>query len=125
MANYATVGSNMIEKARDFYDGLLGTVGMQKRFDHPSGGRIYGGENGKFGVLPPHDENDASVGNGTMIGFGAKDRAGVDAFHAKALELGGQCEGEPGERAGGPAYFAYVRDLDGNKLCAYTFNPPA
>src|SRR5262245_54219863 len=125
MTGYATVGSNRIEEARDFYDGLLGTVGMEKAFDHPSGGRIYRGSSGTFGVLRPHNEKDASVGNGTMIGFGAKSREGVDAFHAKALELGGTSEGEPGVRGGGPAYFAYVRDLDGNKLCAYCFNPPS
>ena len=77
-----------------------------------------------FGVLRPHDEKDASVGNGTMIGFSLANRADVDSFHAKALELGGTCEGAPGLRAGSDAaYFTYVRDLDGNKLCAYTFNP--
>jgi predicted lactoylglutathione lyase len=54
-----------------------------------------------------------------MFGFSLKDRAQVDAFHAKALELGGTCDGAPGVRGPG-AYFAYMRDLDGNKLFAYS-----
>ena len=53
-----------------------------------------------------------------MFGFSLKDREQVDAFHAKALELGGTCDGPPGLRGPG-SYFAYFRDLDGNKLCAY------
>jgi predicted lactoylglutathione lyase len=53
-----------------------------------------------------------------MSGFGFDTRAEVDAFHAKALTLGGKDEGAPGERA--PSfYFSYFRDLDGNKLCAF------
>ena len=78
-----------------------------------------------FGVLAPADGREASVGNGTMIGFLLGSRAAVRQIHAKALELGGRCEGVPGPR--GPeetqAYFAYFRDLDGNKLCAYSFGP--
>ena len=127
MIAYATVGSNRIEEARQFYDGLMDIVGMQKAFEHPSGGRIYGGGNGSmFGVLQPYDGKGATSGNGTMVGFSLENREKVDAFHAKALASGGTSEGEPGLRAGSDtAYFAYVRDLDGNKLCAYTFTPSA
>ena len=128
MLNYATVGSNDLEKAKAFYDSLLETIGMTKFFDHPSGGRLYGRPgNSLFGVLGPHDGNAACIGNGTMAGFGLENRAAVDAFHAKALELGAANEGDPGPRGGenSPAYFAYFRDHDGNKLCAYHFLPPA
>jgi predicted lactoylglutathione lyase len=55
-----------------------------------------------------------------MGGFDFESREAVDAFHAKAIELGGSCEGPPGERMPG-VYFAYFRDLDGNKLCGYKF----
>jgi predicted lactoylglutathione lyase len=55
-----------------------------------------------------------------MFGFMLDSKDKVRAFHAKALELGGKCEGEPALR--GPvetgSFAAYVRDLDGNKLCA-------
>ena len=60
----------------------------------------------------------ATVGNGAMSTFRFDTRAEVDAFHAKALALGGADEGAPGERAPG-FYMSYFRDLDGNKLCAF------
>ena len=128
MISYATVGSNQIEKARDFYDALLATIGMKTFFDHPTGGRLYGRPGkGLFGVLGPYDGGAASIGNGAMAGFGFESTEAVDAFHAKAMSLGAANEGDPGSRFGenSPAYFAYFRDLDGNKLCAYHFRPKA
>lgn len=119
--NYMTVGSNNLVKAKAFYDGLLGSIGMQPVHEHASGGRLYRGKDtGLFGVLGPYDGNPACVGNGAMGGFSFDTREEVDAFHAKALELGGADEGAPGERMPG-AYFAYFRDPDGNKLCGYKF----
>ncbi len=126
MLNYATVGSNRLEDAKAFYDQLLPLAGMGPKFDHPSGGRLYSAADGTmFGVLGPADGGAANVGNGTMVGFAFTSRNEAAAFHAKAMELGGTCEGPPGLR--GPeefgAYFAYFRDLDGNKLCAYRWGP--
>ena len=119
--SYFTVGSNDLEKAKVFYDALLGPLGMKPRFEHPSGGRLYGARGmGLFGVLGPHDGQPATVGNGFMGGFSFDTTEEVDAFHAKALELGATDEGAPGERGPG-VYFAYFRDLDGNKLCGYKF----
>ena len=119
MLSYATVGSNRLEDAKAFYDALLGSIGLTPMFEHPSGGRVYGrdGQIG-FGVLGPYDGAPATVGNGSMFAFALETRAAVDAFHAKALALGGTDEGAPGVR-GPDWYFTYVRDLDGNKLCAY------
>lgn len=119
--NYMTVGSNKLEQAKAFYDGLLGSIGWQKAFEHPSGGRIYSSPAGQlFGVLGPHDGKAATIGNGTMGGFSFDKPEEVAAFHAKAMQLGGSDEGAPGERGPG-LYFAYFRDVDGNKLCAYKF----
>ncbi|MEN3975733.1 VOC family protein [Emcibacter sp. SYSU 3D8] len=120
MISYCTVGSNRLEDAKAFYDALLATIGMKPRFEHPSGGRLYSGDAGMFGVLGPFDKQPATVGNGSMVGFSLDTPEEVAAFHAKALELGATTDGDPGERAPG-AYFAYFRDLDGNKLCAYKF----
>jgi len=88
-------------------------------FEHPSGGRVYGKDGSLFfGVLGPYDKKPATIGNGSMVALNFDNRAQVDAFHARALSLGGTDEGAPGER--GPSfYFSYFRDLDGNKLCAY------
>jgi catechol 2,3-dioxygenase-like lactoylglutathione lyase family enzyme len=117
---YYTVGSNRLEDAKAFYDALLSTIGMDKLFDHPSGGRIYGAPGDMFAVLGPHNGEPATIGNGSMGGFSFDTPDEVAAFHAKALELGATCEGPPGERAPG-AYFAYFRDLDGNKICGFKF----
>ena len=117
---YGTVGSNNLEESKGFYDALLATIGMVGVFEHPSGGRVYGtkGTLG-FGVLGPYNGEPATVGNGSMWAFAFPTREEVDAFYAKALELGATCEGPPGER-GPKMYFSYFRDLDGNKLCGYS-----
>jgi catechol 2,3-dioxygenase-like lactoylglutathione lyase family enzyme len=118
---YITVGSNDLDKAKAFYDALLGSIGMAGVFEPPQGGRLYSGKGtGLFGVLGPYNGEAATIGNGTMGGFNFDSREEVDAFHAKALDLGGTCEGPPGERTP-TAYFAYFRDLDGNKLCGFKF----
>jgi catechol 2,3-dioxygenase-like lactoylglutathione lyase family enzyme len=115
------VGSNDLPKAKAFYDALFGVIGLSKVFDHPSGGAIYG-KDGKpeFGVLGPYDGKPATVGNGSMVAFHLPDAAAVEAFHNEALALGGTSEGAPGPRGDGGYYGAYFRDLDGNKLSAYT-----
>ncbi len=118
---YITVGSNQLDQAKAFYDALLGSIGMRGVLEHGSGGRIYSGKDtGVFGVLGPYDGQPATVGNGGMAGFGFDTPEEVAAFHAKAMELGAVNEGDPGQRGPG-VYFAYFRDLDGNKLCGYKF----
>ena len=96
------------------------------KFD--SGFTMYGTDLGKpaLAVTPPHDGKAATVGNGVMPALVVDSRDKVDALHAKALELGGSCEGAPGLRSEeGPQAFygAYFRDLDGNKLCAFRTGP--
>jgi catechol 2,3-dioxygenase-like lactoylglutathione lyase family enzyme len=117
--SYFTVGSADLDRAKTFYDGLLGSIGMRGVMEHPSGGRLYSGKDmGMFGVLGPYDGGAPSGGNGMMGGFNFDTQQEVDAFHAKAMELGATDEGPPGERLP-RAYFAYFRDPDGNKLCGY------
>ena len=127
MIGYITLGTNDVERARTFYDALLADTGAKRimefgdftmwglSFDQPG-----------IAVTPPHDGNPATVGNGNMAALVFDTRAKVDAIHAKALELGGTCEGPPGVRGEeGPQAFygAYFRDLDGNKLCAFRVGP--
>jgi catechol 2,3-dioxygenase-like lactoylglutathione lyase family enzyme len=121
MISYATVGSNDMETSIPFYTALLGTQGVGKLFDHPRGGVAFG-KDGKLvlGVLTPFNGEAAKPGNGAMVAFELPSREAVDAFHAKALELGGQDEGAPGERGPG-FYMSYFRDLEGNKFCACKF----
>jgi catechol 2,3-dioxygenase-like lactoylglutathione lyase family enzyme len=127
MPHYAAVGTNDPERATAFYGELLGTLGWGRIFDNPAGGAFFGHPNtGMFAVVTPYDEKAATIGNGAMAGFALASNAAVDAFYAKALALGGTDEGPPGYR--GPeevgAYFAYFRDPEGNKLCAYHWVMP-
>ena len=69
-------------------------------------------------VITPYDGKPATVGNGTMVAIIVDSPEKVQAIHAKALELGGANEGDPGPRGDG-FYAAYFRDLDGNKLNAF------
>lgn len=128
MIGYVTLGTNDIEKARGFYSELLSLVGAKELMKFDSGFTMYGTDWGKpaLAVTPPHDGKAATVGNGVMPALVVDSRDKVDALHAKALELGGSCEGAPGLRSEeGPQAFygAYFRDLDGNKLCAFRTGP--
>ena len=53
------------------------------------------------------------------ITFLADSKRIVDQFHAIGLENRGTDEGSPGPRHG-EHYYAYLRDLDGNKIYAFT-----
>ena len=120
MLGYVTIGTNNIEQARTFYGALLAELGMRELFDNE---RLYFfGDNpqGPFVVVGgPYDKQAASVGNGMMVALKCVDNAKIDAMHAKALELGATDEGAPGERVPNMFYGAYIRDLDGNKICFY------
>lgn len=121
---HVTVGTNDLQKARSFYDNVLGALGHTRIADLDDNGSIWGKKAPSFFVLKPANGAPASVGNGVTVSFEAEDRAAIDAFHTAALACGGIDEGAPGPRSWAPnAYAAYVRDLDGNKLAAYCFKP--
>ncbi|MCK0142127.1 VOC family protein [Aliiroseovarius sp. F20344] len=112
--NYFVVGTNDMEAAKTFYSALFDQSGLQCL--SPSDRMTYWvGEDFAFAAAKPFDENPATVGNGMMVGFSVGGAEEVTRMHALAIDLGGTCEGKPGQR--GPRFSAYVRDLDGNKLC--------
>src|SRR5690242_4836904 len=120
---HVVLGTNNIEKARKFYDETLGALGL-KRVMNMDNASLWGKDGPEFMVTKPANGQPATAANGGTIGFAADSRAAVHAFHEKALAAGGTCEGPPGPRSFTPtAYAAYVRDLDGNRLTAYTFVP--
>ena len=132
MIGYVTLGSDNMPRARDFYDQLLGpTVGARRimEFGDDLGGFTMWGtgfDKPGIAVTNPYNKQPAVAGNGNMSAIAVNSRAKVDEIHAKALELGGTCEGPPGVRGEeGPQAFygAYFRDLDGNKLCAFRIGP--
>jgi len=128
MIGYVTLGSNDLEKSRAFYDALMPVVGAGRIMEFGDNFTMYGTGMGKPGlaVCKPYDGKPATAGNGNMASLVVDSRAKVDALHAKALELGGSCEGPPGVRGDegpGAFYGAYFRDPDGNKLAAFRIGP--
>ena len=117
---HATVGANDLDKARAFYDGVLGALGYSRSHDMPHAS-VWGKDGSfEFFATAPRDGKPATIGNGVTLGFEAPSAKAVADFHAKALALGGSCEGPPGPREWSPnEHAAYVRDADGNKICAY------
>jgi catechol 2,3-dioxygenase-like lactoylglutathione lyase family enzyme len=76
---------------------------------------------GVFAVSLPIDGKPATVANGGTIGFACSSSDQADAWHATGVANGGVAiEDPPGVREGptGNLYLAYLRDPDGNKLCA-------
>ena len=120
MFSHIMIGTNDLDKAKSFYDALLGTLGVPPAFQ--DGNRIfYMTPTGTFSVSLPIDGKPATAANGGTIGFAAKSAEQAAAWHAAGLEAGGTtCEDPPGVREGpaGNMYLAYLRDPDGNKLCA-------
>src|SRR5690606_28291956 len=116
---YVTIGTNDLERAAKFYDGLLAEFGakrymeMDRLIAWSAGPGVPG-----IGVCKPYDGKEACVGNGTMVALAVDSRDKVDQVYKKALELGGKDDGAPGLRFG-TFYAAYFRDPDGNKLNAF------
>ena len=121
MLGYVTLGTNDLERACAFYDALLGSAGETRIFEQ-DGFVAWGStmDNAAVAITKPFDGNPATVGNGVMVAMQMPTKEAVDAFHAKAIELGATDEGEPGQRGEG-FYAGYFRDLDGNKLNAFIF----
>jgi catechol 2,3-dioxygenase-like lactoylglutathione lyase family enzyme len=123
MIGYVTIGANDIAAQRAFYGTLLGTIGAKPLMEFGEF-TMYGTDMSApaIAITKPNNGETASVGNGNMVALVMDERAKIDALHAKALELGGSCEGPPGLRGDeGPSafYAAYFRDPEGNKLCAF------
>ena len=125
MIGYVTLGTNDLARGAQFYDALLAEIGA-KRFMEAAGTFVaweVGPGTPSLALTVPFNGEAATVGNGTMVALALKSPAEVDAFHKKALELGGQNEGDPGPRESDQFYAAYFRDLDGNKLNCFCMKP--
>lgn len=120
MFSHIMIGTNDLDRAKTFYDAVLGTLGVPPAFVDRH--RIfYRTPTGIFSVSIPIDGKPATVGNGSTIGFACTSPEQVEAWHKAGLAAGGKtCEDPPGVREGaaGKMYLAYLRDLDGNKICA-------
>jgi len=121
MFSHVFVGSNDLERSRTFYDAVIGEIGGKPGFMDAKGRLIYMHNGGMLMVTKPIDGKPATPSNGGTIGFAMSGPAEADAWHAAGVAAGGtSIEDAPGVRKGefGDLYLAYLRDPDGNKLCA-------
>ncbi|MDB5501785.1 MAG: Glyoxalase/bleomycin resistance protein/dioxygenase [Tardiphaga sp.] len=124
MFSHVMIGTNDLDAAKSFYDKLLGTLGVAPgAVDRHR--VFYRTKTGTFSVSKPINGEPATPANGGTIGFAAPSQEAADAWHATGLANGATtCEEPPGIREGGlKLYLAYLRDPDGNKLCAL-YRPP-
>ena len=119
MLGYSTIGVSDMARAEGFYNALLAEIGATQLFGQDRI-KFYGTapDAAMIAICIPYDEQEQNPGNGNMLAISGGSREGVDRLYAKAIELGATDDGEPGER--NPVFYgAYVRDLDGNKLCFF------
>ena len=125
MFSHVMIGSNDIERSKRFYDAVLGTLGVGEPFPNKAASGhmrlFYRHDGSSFCVTEPINGEAATPANGGTIGFKCNSPEQVRQFHDTALAHGGTSSEEPpGLREGslGAMHLAYVRDPDGNKLCA-------
>lgn len=121
MYSHNMVGSNDIAASKKFYDATFEAMGGKPGIQDDKGRLIYMHNGGIFLVTPPIDGQPATAGNGCTIGFAMESPEQANAWHEAGVANGGTAiEDPPGVRSGGMGdlYLAYLRDPDGNKLCA-------
>ena len=126
LLHHTCVSSNDLNRATEFYIEVLAPLGALLVRTVEGHSAMFGTDEGpEFFVLSPANGEPATVANGGTYGLKSPTRAGVDEFHAKGIAMGAIDEGAPGPRDFAPnAYAAYMRDLDGNKICGVCFAEP-
>jgi catechol 2,3-dioxygenase-like lactoylglutathione lyase family enzyme len=128
MFSHVMIGSNDIAQSKKFYDALFGAVGGKPGVQDEKGRLIYAYNGALFLVTKPIDGQSATYANGGTIGFAMTNPEQANAWHKAGVANGGTAiEDAPGIRQGGfgELYLAYLRDPDGNKLCALHRMPAA
>ncbi|MBN8904486.1 MAG: VOC family protein [Rhodospirillales bacterium] len=121
MFSHMMVGSNDIARSKKFYDALFEAMCGKPGKTDAKGRLLYMHNGGLFMVTTPIDGKPATHANGGTIGFAMSSPEQAKAWHAAGVANGGSAiEDPPGVREGsaGALYLAYLRDPDGNKLCA-------
>ena len=121
MIGFVMVGTNDLNKAINFYDVLLEIIDLKRAVTNEKYAGYSLNENSEdieFYVTNPANKEKATFGNGTQISFLVKSKETVDKFYNLGIKLGGKDEGAPGIRSGD--YYCYFRDLDENKICAFS-----
>lgn len=119
MYAFITIGTNNLKKSSFFYSKILKVLKIKrviinKRYHGFA--KLKSQKKVELYIIKPYNKKKATIGNGTMITFLAKSNKEVNEFYNTAIKFGAKDEGKPGPRHGRDNY-AYIRDLDGNKLC--------
>ena len=120
MFSHVMVGVKDLDASKKFYDTVLGTLGIAPGVAN-NNRYFYRSPTGTFGITTPINGEPATHGNGSTIGFSVQSAEQGEAFHAAGIANGGvTCEDPPGfrETPAGQLFLAYLRDPDGNKICA-------
>lgn len=134
MIDHLNIGVSDIERSRHFYEHSLQPLGYRLLHSIPPQGAEADGEQAKangtlHGFGREHKPlfwilGNVRVGEGMHIGFTARTRAEVDAFHAAALDAGGTDNGKPGFRRYHPDYYGgFIFDPDGINIEAVCHAP--
>ena len=118
--DFVMVGSNDYKKSSEFYDSILEPLKLKKIVTTEKYiGYAHSSETDKaqFYVTDPVNGEPATFGNGTQITLLAESKEAVEKFYEIAMSRGAVDEGAPGVRSDGN-YYAYIRDMDGNKIAA-------
>jgi catechol 2,3-dioxygenase-like lactoylglutathione lyase family enzyme len=129
MFSHVMIGSNDLDRSKTFYDALFVAMGGRPGRRDDRGRLVYVHDDNVFMVTRPIDGADATHANGGTIGFAMSGPEQAKAWHDAGVSHGGTAvEEAPGMRKGGAfgdLYLAYLRDPDGNKLCALHRVPAA
>jgi len=113
MLYHVMIGSNDIQKTKQFYDPVLANATGQTRLFYIHNGSI-------FSITEPINGEPVTTANGSTIGFACDPPEQVKEFHAVAMANGAtSVEDPPGARLSdmGEMHLCYFLDPDGHKIC--------
>ena len=105
MFSHIMVGANDIEESKKFYDSIFKVLGAEPGVlsVNPTGHNryMYFLDGNVFLISEPINDEEATVGNGSTVGFALKSAEQGDEWHEAGINNGGTtCEDPPGIREG-------------------------
>ncbi|GAB5450214.1 MAG: VOC family protein [Halioglobus sp.] len=124
MFSHIMIGSNDIEKTKQFYTAVLAVLGAGEPMEHvnDTGQKrlFFFHDDSTFSISEPINGQPATVANGSTIGFACNSPEQVKELHDVAVANGAtSVEDPPGPREGsmGVMHLCYFLDPDGHKIC--------
>lgn len=120
MLQHVSIGVRDLEKARAFYDIVLGTLGYE-RLANSQKASGYGSDSAQFWIFETERPVSEDPASGLHFCFNAPSQEAVEAFHAQGTAAGGRDNGPPGVRPEYAHFYfaAFVVDPDGYRIEAF------